>query len=203
LIPLLTAVCIGLPLGIVLNKVLHKFAYGGVLALGVATWTVAILSLHSAGIMRKKPKFQLDNIRGQYHLFGENVDDEQFSQEELKRIFDNANDLNQDHRQQIDPESQAWREIKSSFEPNASYAGQHEHLANTAFPDFKEMAKLAIYAVEHDVVTIERVPKAVLSKDGVAFYGIAHTFEDKIHLFVRFSSHSSTHQSDIRAFCSA
>ncbi|KAF2471083.1 uncharacterized protein BDR25DRAFT_342843 [Lindgomyces ingoldianus] len=48
LMPLLMAVILGFVLGMVLKRVRPKFEYDNVIALGVATWTAAILSFHTA-----------------------------------------------------------------------------------------------------------------------------------------------------------
>ncbi|OCL10264.1 glycosyltransferase family 4 protein [Glonium stellatum] len=48
LMPLLTAVAIGFPIGLILKRFHPKFEYNGVIALNAATWTAALLSLSTA-----------------------------------------------------------------------------------------------------------------------------------------------------------
>lgn len=62
--PMLIGVSIGLPLGFILHHQHPTFAYTDVIALGTATWTVAILSLWAGKIIGDPEDVPLTTIKG-------------------------------------------------------------------------------------------------------------------------------------------
>ncbi|KAI9733678.1 MAG: hypothetical protein M1834_003280 [Cirrosporium novae-zelandiae] len=105
LLPLSIAVLIALPGGIIAKKLQPGFIYTDVLALAIATWTAAIGTLLRTDI--RPPKYvdmsptELDES---YHAYSEPWEDEDWSQQELKSLFDSLAALPVDDCFKLEPE---------------------------------------------------------------------------------------------------
>lgn len=110
--PLLIAVGIGFATGVALKKTMPTFVYGSVLSLGVSTWTAAVLCLWTAKIgMPKKPDFTLD-YGETFHAFTKPWNDPDYSQAELKSMYEGLKDIPAAERCVVTPGRHPASEVK-------------------------------------------------------------------------------------------
>lgn len=151
--PLLTGILIGLPLGIALRVSLPQFAYSQIIGLGVATWTVAILSLFHAKMgMPKKVDSPVELGRA-FHAFTTPWADPEWSQQELQSYFENISLLPADSRFRVDPNVHPGIEIK-----NLMFSRRQELRIEEAFPNSQEIIDHALALWEKGDICLELVP---------------------------------------------
>ncbi|PGH17216.1 hypothetical protein AJ80_04925 [Polytolypa hystricis UAMH7299] len=155
--PLLIAVGIGLPIGIILKKLKPDFLYSGVIALMIATWTAAILSLRAAKIsMPKKVKSPVE-LGVSYHAHTAPWSDPDWSQQELQAFHDKLSSSPSEDHLVIDPQKHPSAEIKSIIR---SHIPNLEHQA--AFPNAESIVDWLFDAWDNGTITIELVPAGAL-----------------------------------------
>ncbi|KAL8875097.1 MAG: hypothetical protein Q9198_006497, partial [Flavoplaca austrocitrina] len=141
--PLLTAVCIGLPLGIILKKVVPEFYYSGVIALGVTTWTAAILCLWEAKIgMPEKPLPRVET-GDTFSAYVKPWSDPGWSRAELKSVFDKLTSLSEDDCHHVNPSEHPGLEITSLLS-NIRLSSA----SKAAFVDHLDIAAVAVRALQ-------------------------------------------------------
>ncbi len=87
--PLLCALLISFPLGLVIRGLYPDFQYSTVLPLALATWLAALLSLRTAKIGMPKNRITTDpTSRGIFHAYLGLGEDQHYSQSELGHFFD-------------------------------------------------------------------------------------------------------------------
>jgi hypothetical protein len=151
--PLLTAVCIGLPTGIFMKKLVPKFMYSSVIALSVATWTAAILCLWTAKIgmpERIEDPVEMGKV---FHAYTAPWQDQEWSQQELKASFDSLCSLSKEIRFKLDPRNHPGVEVKAILG-----AFQEDSRSLQAFPDASHLVNWSMEAWENGNVTVEMVP---------------------------------------------
>jgi glycosyltransferase involved in cell wall biosynthesis len=142
--PLLISVGIGMPLGLVLKGVLPDFKYGGVIALGVTTWTAAILCLWSAQIGMPEKPIPSIGTDTTYFAYVKPWDDPHWSQPELLAMHEKLSQLPSDELYSVKAHQYPGNEVVALLR-NASPI--NDYLA-AAFPDCEEILDVAIKAFE-------------------------------------------------------
>jgi glycosyltransferase involved in cell wall biosynthesis len=149
--PLLISVGVGLVVGVILKIVIPHFHYGGVISLGTATWTAAILCLWSAKIgMPEKPLPEIDED-ALYFAYIKPWDDPHWSQPELLSMFEKLKQLPADDLYRIRPMQYPGNEVTALLR---SASPVSDYLTN-AFPDCEEMLDVAIQAFESGQIEID------------------------------------------------
>ncbi|KAF2430083.1 hypothetical protein EJ08DRAFT_697629 [Tothia fuscella] len=174
LMPLLMAVLVGLPLGLMLKKFNANFAFNDVISLGVATWTAAIISWWTAKIgIPKKGKLEDEKSHTVFHAYGGLGIDQQWSQSELESFYEGIVTGPDTKRYTIQSTEHPGTEIKalllSCNEETLS------SLALEAFPGISELAKRTVLAWDRGMITVELASmKSVIPKEAdiraISFY---------------------------------
>lgn len=147
--PLLAAVGVGLPLGIILKKVVPDFHYSGVIALGATTWTAAVLCLREAKIgMPEKPLQQVETA-DTFSAFVKPWSDPEWSEAELKAVFDKLKSLPEDQCHHINPNEHPGSEVMSLLS-NIRLSSASE----AAFPDNVDIVEVAARALQSGQIEI-------------------------------------------------
>ncbi|KAL2002885.1 hypothetical protein VTN02DRAFT_5671 [Thermoascus thermophilus] len=155
--PLLSAVIIALPIGIAIKVSCPNFLYSSVIALGISTWTAAILSMWTAKIgMPRKVESPME-LGKTFHAYTAPWSDPEWSQQELHTFYENLSSIPQDSRLMLDPQVHPGIEIKSIL-----LSRNEEPRLIEAFPDSQNLIKWAIAAWEKGDVTLEVVPQGKL-----------------------------------------
>jgi hypothetical protein len=175
--PLIAAVLVGLPSGQLLRHYFQKWKYCDVAALGIATWTAAILSLYYARI-KSKPATVVrspgadgtahnSTPDGVYHAFSNPGKDPLLSQDEMRILYQNLQALREEERYEVDPQTHPGLEIKSvlfhalgDFRDNR---GPLSKFALEAFPGATELLESAVFAFESGAVVVVCVPVSAMS----------------------------------------
>ncbi|ETN38635.1 uncharacterized protein HMPREF1541_06672 [Cyphellophora europaea CBS 101466] len=149
--PLLVAVSVGLPLGLVLKGVLPDFKFGGVIALGVTTWTAAVLCLWSAQIgMPEKPAAKIDE-ESTYFAYVKPWDDPHWSQSELLSMYEKLRRMPTGELYHVRPFQYPGNEVTALLRGAVPVA---DFLAS-AFPDAEDIVDVAVKTFESGQIEIE------------------------------------------------
>lgn len=155
--PLLAAVVIALPIGIGIKVSYPDFLYSSVIALGISTWTAAILSMWTAKIgMPKKVESPVE-LGKTFHAYTAPWSDPEWSQQELQTFYEGLESIPQDSRLTLDPQVHPGIEVKSIL-----LSHKEEPMIMEAFPDSQNLVNWAIAAWEKGDVTLELVPEGKL-----------------------------------------
>lgn len=147
--PLLAAVSVGLPLGIILKKIVPEFYYSGVIALGVTTWTAAILCLWEAKIGMPEKPLPCVETGDAFSAYLKPWSDPGWSKAELKTVFDKLRALPEDDCHRVKPLEHPGSEIMSLLsEVRLSSA------AKAAFPDYVNIVDVAVRALQSGRIEI-------------------------------------------------
>ena len=159
--PLLTAVAVGLPLGIILKTTLPDFRYSGVVALGTTTWTAAILCLWSAKIgMPEKALPKLDED-AHYVAYVKPWEDPHWSQPELLAMFEKLKRLPVDDLYRVRPMQYPGNEVTALLR---SASPVSDYLTN-AFPDCEDILDVAVKAFESGQIAIDLLALDKMTND--------------------------------------
>ncbi|KAJ5357846.1 hypothetical protein N7541_005004 [Penicillium brevicompactum] len=150
--PLITGICVGLPVGIALRVCLPHFLYSQIIGLGIATWTVAFLSIWNAKMGMPKKVDSPVELGRTFHAFTTPWSDPEWSQQELQTFFENYSLLPSDSRFKLNPAVHPGVEIKS-----AMLSRREELRIEEAFPFSKNIVNSAISSWEKGDVVIELV----------------------------------------------
>jgi hypothetical protein len=172
--PLLMAVVIGLPLGLILKKFNAHYGYNDVISLGVATWTAAILSWWTAKIgIPKKGKLDDEKSHKVFHAYGGLGIDQKWSQSELESFYDGIVTGPDAKRYTIQSTEHPGTEIKalllSCNEETLS------SLALEAFPGVPDLARRTALVWDRGMITVELASmRSVIPKEAdiraISFY---------------------------------
>jgi hypothetical protein len=180
--PLLIGVSVGLPLGFVLHYRLPNFVYSEIIALGVATWTVAILSLWAGKIVGTPIERPLQTLEGSFHAYSAPGPDQAWSQPELQSLHDKLTGLEDGERFPIDPDSDFGQNVKTILR-KWRYTKLPE-LAARAFPDAEKLLELSEKLFQEGLVTVELVSVDHLIKYDRAMRAVSSEINDRIRVFV-------------------
>jgi hypothetical protein len=169
--PLLIGVAVGFPLGFILRSRLPGFLYSDVIALGVATWTVAILSLWAVRIVSKTIDKPMPITQNLYHaLFSPSVDPE-WSQHELRRQYDSLISLPEKLHSHVDPESHLGSQVRLVLASCSS--DRLANLAKQAFPSADSIMGQTDALFKGSTIKIELVSIVYMREAGAAMRAIS------------------------------
>lgn len=172
--PLLVGVCVGLPVGIALKTTLPLFSYSGVIGLGAATWSVALLSLFNSKMGMPAKVDSPVELGKTLAAFTTPWADPEWSQQELQSFFERLSLLAADSRFRIDPSGHPAVEIKSIIRSR-----RVELRIEEAFPNSGEIVESAISLWERGDIEIEIVPTGCL---GPAIQALGCSTGKRLHL---------------------
>jgi glycosyltransferase involved in cell wall biosynthesis len=174
--PLLTAVCIGLVVGLVLKKTLPGFLYTGVITLAIGTWTAAFLCLRTSGVDIPKIHKGASRENETFHAYNKPWADPEWSQAELKTMFASLDILSADSRHLVTPTQYPGIEVRRLLK-----ASDVDDALAAAFPNWEDCVSYAINAWETGRVEIQLIP---LSAIGSGTRAISCRSDDRIVLLV-------------------
>lgn len=179
---MLIGVSIGLTLGFVLHHEFPTFGYTDIIALGTATWTVAILSLWAGKIVGKPDEKPLSAIDGSFLAYNGCGPDQCWSQPELQALQDKLGTLPHGERLVVDPRSSFGTQIKLILEKCRHT--ELPELESRAFPEAQKLLELAGKVFEDGTVTVKLVSVDHFAKYDRAMRAVSHTVDNKVELFV-------------------
>jgi hypothetical protein len=174
--PLLWAVFIGIPTGIFLKKLAPHFLYSSVIALGVATWTAAILSLWTAKIGMPERLENPVEMGKVFHPYTAPWQDQEWSQQELQSSYDVLTSLPKDQRFKLDPRNHPGVEVKAILA-----AFKEDSRSIQAFPDASHLVNWSMEAWGNGNVTVEMVP---LNKMISGIRGISCASDGRLRILI-------------------
>ncbi|CAL3973371.1 unnamed protein product [Diplocarpon coronariae] len=182
LMPLLVAIAVGLPLGLILNHEADGFYYGKIIALGTATWTPAILSLWAGKIVgpaggKLRP---LSTSNGQYNAYSSPGADHAWSQPELQSLYDQLSDFSAKEHLVVDPDSDFGGHVKLTLDHCAR--AEHPELVKRAFPESGALLKLSIKMFRERFIQVELISSDCYSDPSMR--AISSVEGDQIRLLV-------------------
>lgn len=174
--PLLIGIVVGLPVGIALKVCRPDFLYAQVIGLGVATWTVAILSMWTAKIGMPKKVDSPVELGRTFHAYTTPWTDPEWSQQELQTFYENLSLVPQDSRLKLDPHTHPGTEVKSLMRSR-----RVEPRIEEAFPNSKDLINMAIQSWESEGICLELVPLGSL---GPGIRALSCTTPGRLFIFI-------------------
>lgn len=182
---LLVAATLGLVTGPILRHYLPGFAYGSVVALGVSTWTAALLSMLTAKVgWHKVPKTKSETKTEKPTFYSSNALGNQVvhSQTILSDIFDSVQALPSDACFQLDPTTHPGLEVmtyltpeKHSFQPD---------LLRAAFPSAETLKQQIADLWQRGETRVELVPARQLFPHQQKMSYISRIANGKLHVYI-------------------
>lgn len=131
---LVAAAVAGIVTGPTLFRALPQFEFSGVVALGIATWTSAILSLRTAKVGRPKSKDASEKVTEAPASYFGNAHHAHHtpSRNDLSEMFDTVCSLEQDFRYRVDPKSYPGLEVMTLLRARESLGSSS--IVRTALP---------------------------------------------------------------------
>ncbi|CZT05212.1 related to glycosyl transferase [Rhynchosporium agropyri] len=198
--PLLIAVAIGLPLGFILNAYAPEtFLYSNIVALGVACWTVAILSLWAGKIIgppedRIRPLTASDGV---YNAYSNPGADHAWSQPEMQSLYEQLSDLSDKERLLVDPDSEFGSQVKLILEQCSDT--DLSDVAKRAFPDADALLRLSIQMFRERFINVELMSVDHFSDPSMR--AISSVEDDQIRLLVACETKRvSTNEDPLKGF---
>jgi hypothetical protein len=192
--PLLVGVSVGLPLGFILHHELPEFLYAEIIALGVATWTVAILSLWAGKIVGTPFEIPLCHIEGSFHAYSAPGPNQAWSQPELQSLHDKLIGLANGERFPVDPESDFGQKVKLILR-EWRYTELPEIVAQ-AFPEAEKLLELTEKLFQERSIIVELVSNDHLMKYDRTMRAVSSEINQKIRLFVGCETKSVSRDQD-------
>ncbi|KAH0537525.1 hypothetical protein FGG08_005700 [Glutinoglossum americanum] len=180
---LVIAVIIGLPVGLVMHHFQPLSAFNSVIALAIATWTAAILSLWTADIgiprfsddanAKTPPVFHSNGALGLYP---------ELSQRALSELFGAFYALPAELRYRLDPRKYPGVEVMTILmcQSNACYSG----LVLDAFPEAEQLVDRTAELWKNGKIVIDLVPARHPSQPEQAIRAVSRTMDDQLHVLV-------------------
>lgn len=153
--PLIIGLCLALPTGFVLRHFQPRLIYSDVIALGVGTWSVAILSIWAVNIVGKTPDVLVKATEHGYHAIYDTGLDPAWSQDELRFNFASLLECPAEQRRLLSPDSLEGQQIQAIFTETFRAALSKPVIA--AFPDFQMLLEASSKSFQHRKVTVELV----------------------------------------------
>jgi hypothetical protein len=179
---MLIGVSIGLPLGFILHHEFPHFVYTDIIALGVATWTVALLSLWAGKIIGSPDDKPFSAIEGSFKAYSGSGQDQKWSQPELKALHDKLSKLPHGERLVVDPNSPFGDQVKLILE-TCRYSNLPD-LASRAFPEAQKLLELAGKVFHERTITVKLVSVDYFSKYDRAMRAVSYVVKNHVQLFV-------------------
>lgn len=175
-------VCVGLPIGFILENKLHRFVYSDVIALASATWTVAILSLFAAKIVGKPEEHPPASAQGLCHFYCGPGPEQSWSQPELKGLYDQLAELPKSEKLHIDPNSSFGHQVSQIL--NQCAYTKLSSLAERAFPEAEQLLSLSGKLFKGGQIRVELVSVDHFARYDRAIRAVSHTNGAAVSLLV-------------------
>ncbi|KAF2758815.1 hypothetical protein EJ05DRAFT_365757 [Pseudovirgaria hyperparasitica] len=200
--PLLFAVGIGLPLGLLLKRFNAGDVWNDVIALGICTWTAAILSIHTAKIgLPRSLKPKLSQKQRKFHHYGGVGVNHEWSQSELEAFYDAIKNSETAETFSIHSSGYPGTEIKSillSCDQNAL-----SRIALDAFPTAPYLAHRIVSAWEAGTISIELVSMRSVVKAEADIRAISCFSEGTLELLIASDSDDINNPLNVSSNCRA
>lgn len=200
---LIIAAVAGLTVGLVLHE--HaQFEYSSVLALGISSWTAAILSMRTAKIgwptfETKKSKTGANSKT--FYSAGSLAPYPDFSERQLKDTFDAAIDLPEDSRFRVDPTTHPGVEVMELLRMLAN-TGKSSRV-RAAFPLAERLTQETVGLWQSGRIVVDLVPARHLFEKEEKMRTISRDTGDLLHIIVLVGNEQQGNERmmDIRRNC--
>ena len=180
---LITALCIGLPTGLLLHRLLPRFPYSSVIALAVGAWTAALLSIWTSNVGVPKFRDEPSLIPApKYHFHDAIGTHSPLSQMALLETFDSICSLPDEFRYKLDPSSHPGVEILDILTSRSD--ARHPKLVRDAFRLRKEMLRRTAELWKKGETVVELVSARHLTQQDQMIGAIGRTTGNQLHIFV-------------------
>jgi hypothetical protein len=196
--PLLMGLGLGIPAGFLMRHFLPNFLFSDVCALGIATWSVAILSLWAVTIVQRTPDFPLRQTQNGYHALYNPGANPELSQEELQSIFSYVVALPENSRSQLFPDTYQGQQIVSMLQVNLE--GLVPELAKRAFPEYQMLLDGTATAFADGKIVVHLVPPRSINPDRQTTRAISHT-GDIVRILIACDADSLTSEQLLSQHC--
>jgi hypothetical protein len=204
-------------LGQILRHYVPQFTFCDVTALGISTWTAAIMSLYYARIKTKavdKPANSQElndaynklSPGGVYHSFTNPGQDPLLSQDELRIIYDNVRALREEEKYLMEPQKQLGLQVKLLLQ-NALRNSKHpegplSRFALEAFPGAAEILERSISAFENGAVLIDCISMAKMTNGFAELKAVSCASDGQIRIVIGCETMDAMEQQlSISVFC--
>jgi len=212
--PLLFAVIVGLPLGQLLRYFYTEWPFCDVTALGVATWTAALLSMYHARINLKSAtedrktsppdhtytKFVPDDG---YHSLSGYEKDPLLSQDELQLLYNSLSEYDDEEKYRLDPKTNPGREVISvmlnAIENCRDACGLLSYFTLEAFPGALEILEQTLSAFENGTVVIDCIPMAKMNFPRIK--ALSHVSKGNVKIIMGCEVMNVSQQHSVNMFC--
>lgn len=176
----MVGVCVGIPIGFILEHKLHGFMYSDVIALASATWTVAILSLFAGKIIGSPEFYSPTSLDGSCHVYSGPGPEHSWSETELRGLYDQLSELPKSEKSRIAPDSAFGHHISQVF--NQCACTKLTKLAERAFPEAEQLLSLSRKLFRGGQIRVELVPIEHFSRYDHAIRAVSHTDGVEVNL---------------------
>jgi hypothetical protein len=180
--PLLIGLTVGLLVGFLLHREVSKFPFSDILALGSASWTVAILSLFAAKLVGKPEEHLLPTAQGTYNAYSGPGPDQEWSQQELRGLHEKLSLLPKEELLPVDPQSDFGKQVQLIL-AHCKYTDLPD-LSARAFPDAGKLFELTSKLFTERKVIVELVSIKHLSKYDQALRAVSSSVNGTVKLLV-------------------
>lgn len=178
----LAAVFFGLTTGLLLHGLWPGFAYNSVIALAVATWTAALLSLWTSKI--RLPSFKDDTevkTPPVFHSTSALGPHPQLTQKALSEIFESMCALPEEFRFRLDPLTHPGVEV---LEILKSRGNQFNSVVQAAFRSADKLVHGTAELWETGETIVDLVPERHLIQQEQKMRSISRTAGSRLHIFI-------------------
>jgi hypothetical protein len=181
---LLIAVTVGLPVGLVLHRLMPSFAYSSVIALGSATWTAAFLSLFTSDIGTPSFKTEKSALKSMpvYFAHGTLGPRSGLSQATLQEIFNSISALPSELRYRLNPATHPGIEVMDNLVGRQKI--NHSSIVRNAFRSGEQIIHQAAELWENGSTVIDLVPTRHLIRQEQKMRAISRTTGNLVHIFI-------------------
>lgn len=178
----LTAVVIGLVVGLVLHRVVPTFRFNGVLALGVASWTAAFMSVFHIHLGKPKEKDTGLNTAKAVHSSTAIPPHTQQSQASLSEMVDSISTLEPGLRFRLNPDTHPGIEVMDILRSRSKY--HQPKLVSAAFPHADQMIHQTRVLWKSGEVIIDLVPMRHFLKQEQKLKTVSRDSNGVLHVFI-------------------
>ena len=171
-----------MPTGFVLRHFQPRLIYSDVIALGVGTWSVAILSIWAVNIIGKTPDVLVKPAEHGYHAIYDIGLDPAWSQDELRFNFASLRACPSEQRLLLSPDSREGHQIQAIF--TETFRAALSKPAIAAFPKFQTLLEASSKSFQHGKVTVELVAMTQVEAAVHSTRAISHSTTSGILILV-------------------
>jgi hypothetical protein len=174
---------IGLLVGLILNHFQFEFPFNNVIALAVATWTAALLSLRRAHLGAPRAKYDtVIKTTPVVHSSTALGPRAQLSQKALSDIVDTIYTLPAEFRHTLDPFTHPGVEVMTILMSRSK--SPNPKLVQAAFPSAEQLIYRTAELWKNGDTVVELVPRRHILQQEQNMRSITRTISDRVHIFV-------------------